>query len=291
MGIGEDLPELQISEKRIIEEEKEKPADWLPVGTDNQYVQRDREWPTLEKRLGQPRILNNVYFPEVLDWINKKYGSNSDDFSYFEAGCGHGNDLRAIRNKLKGKGLFLGVDMSEAEINRGLDFYKQQETLQEGRKLFAQGDLRDLSKVNIWSDENGDFSKSVEIKNGEFDLVYFEAVLHGLGYGGKTYQEKKELAQRMFNELFRICKVGGKIFGRANAFTPDLTQEQRFEFLRKINEWHFSPDPNELKDMLKKAGFENIKTDIKPHEKSEEDAKRKDFLKVSFLAEKQIEKK
>ena len=80
---------------------REKPKDWLPDGLDEKdYLKKDKEWPSLEKRLGNPRILQHIYLPEVLAWVQKEFKDNPDDFSYFEAGCGHGNDLRAIRKEL-----------------------------------------------------------------------------------------------------------------------------------------------------------------------------------------------
>ncbi|MDZ7798248.1 MAG: class I SAM-dependent methyltransferase [Patescibacteria group bacterium] len=262
----------------------EKPEDWLPGGTEQeQYLKEHKEWRGLEKRLGQPRILNNVYFPEILAWIQEEFKDNPDAFSYFEAGCGHGNDFRTIRKELKARGRYLGVDMSKAEIIHGMKFYKDAE---EARKLFAQGDLRNLRHVNIWDRGKRDFSQPVEIKDGEFDLIYMEAVLHGLGYSKKTFQEKKESAQQMLNELYRICKAGGKFFGRASIFGSTITKEKQFELLRKTNNWRFIPEAEEFKEILKKAGFTNIKGALTPHEKAKEDPNKKDILRFSFLAEK-----
>ncbi len=277
----------KYQEQPQFNEKVEKPKDWLPDGTDKEhYLKEDKEWLGLERRLGQPRILKHIYFPEVFDWIQKEYKDNSDDFSYFEAGCGHGNDLRAIRKELGGRGRFLGVDMSRAEIMHGMEFYQQRENTEKSRKLFAQGDLRNLKHINIWDEEKGDFSKPIEIKDGEFDLIYMEAVLQGLGYGKKNYQEKKEAAQQFLNELYRICKDGGKFFGRANTFGPTITKEQQLELLRKTNNWRFIPEAEEFEEMLKQTGFTNIKKTLNPHEKTEEDPNRKDILRFSFLVEK-----
>jgi len=268
-------------------EATEKPKDRLPDGMDKEdYLRKDKEWRNLDKRLGQPRILNNVYFPEVLNWIQKKYKNNPDDLSYFEAGCGHGNDLRAIRNKLGGQGRFLGVDMSTAEIRRGLEFYRPQEDTAEAKRLFAQGDLRDLKHIYTWDKEKGEFSQPVEIKDGEFALIYTEAVLHGLGHGKKTYQEKKESAQQMLNELFRICQAGGKFFGRATTFDQTLTKEQQHELMRQADDWRFIPEAQEFKEMLEQARFKNIKIDLKKNEMAKKRPHRKDTLRFSFLAEK-----
>lgn len=276
-----------MSEKQQFDEELEKPKDWLPDGANTEhYLKEDKEWLGLEKRIGQSRILKNVYFQEVFDWIQKKHKDNPDGFSYFDAGCGHGNDLRAFKKKLGNRGHFLGVDMSKAEIMHGIEYYHQQEqeNAEESRELFAQGDLRDLSHINIWDEEKGDFSRQTGIKNNGFDLVYMEAVLHGLGYGKKTYQEKKESAQQMFDELYRVCKVGGKFFGRANIFGPNITKEQQLERMRQANEWRFIPEAQELEEMLRQAGFKNIKTTMRKQE--EEMERRKGHLRFSFLAEK-----
>lgn len=272
------------------DQEPIKPKDWLPDGTDDKKhtLRVDDEWHGLEKRLGKPRILNHIYFPEVLNWIQEKYSNDPDSFSYFEAGCGHGNDLRAIKKELKGKGHFFGVDLSEEEINHGIKFYHQQdnENIEESRKLFAQGDLRNLRHINIWDDQKESFSKQTEIKDDQFDLLYIEAVLHGFGHSKKTYHEKKESAQKALNELYRVCKKGGKFFGRSSTFDPTTTEEQRLAILRNTDNWRFIPEHNELEEMIKRAGFVNIKTSLMPHEKSKEDPAKKNILRFSFLAEK-----
>lgn len=278
----------KYQEQSQFNREAKKLQDWLPDGTDDKkhILKEDTEWHGLERRLGQPRILKHIYFPEVLDWIQQKYKNNPDDFSYFEAGCGHGNDLRAIRKELDGRGHFLGVDISRAEIMHGLEFYQQQENTEESRKLFAQGDLRNLKHINIWDNEKGDFSQSAEIKDKEFDYIYMEAVLHGLGHSKKTYQEKRENAQKMLNELARICKKGGKFLGRASVFGPGITKEQQFDLMRKTNNWRFIPEAKELEEMLKQAEFTNIKITLNPHERAETDPNKKNIQRFSFLAEK-----
>lgn len=277
----------EYSKQPQLNGETEKPLDWLPDGIDTEHsLGENKEWVNIEKRLGQPRILENVYFSEVFDWIQRKYKDNPDDFSFFEAGCGHGNDLRAIKKELGGKGRFLGVDMSRAEITHGLEFYQQQENTDESRKLFAQGDLRDLGHINTWNDEEGNFSRPTEVKDDEFDLVYMEAVLHGLGYGKKTYHEKRKSAQQMLNELYRICKAGGRFFGRANTFGPAITEGQQLKILRKTNNWHFFPRAEEFEDMLKRAGFIVIKTKLVPYKKPENDPTKINLSRFSFLAEK-----
>ena len=268
-------------------EGEEKPKDWLPDGTEQeQYLKEDKEWRGLEKRLGEPRILKNVYYPEVMDWIQREFKGNPDDFSYFEAGCGHGNDLRAMRKELDGRGRFLGVDMSKAEIMRGLEFYRPQDDPEAARSLFAQGDLRDLRHIFVWDKGQGDFSQQTEIKDDECDVVYMEAVLHGLGYGKKTFQEKKESARQMLTELHRICRPGGRFFGRANAFGPTITKEQQLELLRRTNNWRFFPEAEEFEEMLRQTGFTNIQKTLRQREKADKDPNKKDILRFSFLADK-----
>jgi len=230
--------------------------------------------------------LKNIFFPKVYDWIHKKYKDNLDNFSYFEAGCGHGNDLRAIKKKMDNQGRYLGVDISKAEILHGIEFYRKKENTEESKKLFAQGDLRNLKDIYIWDKKRNDFSRPSKLKNNEFDLIYMEAVLHGLGHSQKTLKEKRESAQLMLNELYRICKVGGKFFGRANIFNNSINNKQQLEFLRKTNNWRFIPDFKELMKILKKAGFKNIKTNLSPHKKAKKYPDKKYLLKFSFLAEK-----
>ncbi len=265
----------------------EKPDDWLPDGTEkDHYLKEDKEWPGLENRLGEPRILKHTYFSEVFAWIQNKYKENPDDFSFFEAGCGHGNDLRAIREKLGKRGRFLGVDMSAAEMMHGMQFYRPQENTEESRIVFAQGDLRHLRQVHIWNEEKGTFSQPAELYDGEFDLMYMEAVLHGFGYGKNTYREKKEAAQQVLNGLYRICKSGGKFFGRATVFDDTLTEQQRLEHLRATNNWRFVPGVAELEEMFNQAGFTSIEKSLTSHENAEEDPNKRNRLRFSFLAEK-----
>lgn len=277
-----------MNDRDFIPKIEKQPEDWLPDGRDGDYVKKDKEWPNLEKRLGMPRILDHVYIKEVLDWVKEKFGDNPDDLSYFEAGCGHGNDLRAIKEKLGEKGRFFGVDMSVAEILHGIEYYQKhkKENPDEAKKMFAQGNLRNLKNVSLWNEEAQDFSEPSGIENEEFTLIYFEAILHGLGNGEKTYTAKKAAAQEMLNELYRICKAGGKFFGRANTFGPTITKEAQFELLRKTKEWRFIPGYGELEEMLTQAGFEDIKIATIPHEKAHKDPNKKEMLKISFLASK-----
>jgi SAM-dependent methyltransferase len=277
---------MKNDKDRLDAQDQIRATDQLPEGEpDEGYLKEDREWPRLENRLGQSRILIHRYFTEVLGWIKQK--DNPDNFSYFEAGCGHGNDLRAIRKELEKRGRFLGVDLSRAEIMHGLNFYKQRdnEDSETAKKLFAVGNLGNLRHLNAWDQGNKKFSQKLSIDDGEFDLIYIEAVLHSFGYGYKTYREKKAAAQQFFNELARICKSGGKFFGRAIVFASFMTEEQRFKILRQYGRWHFYPTANEFKSMLEEAGFKNIKTILNPHEKAQTDPSKKNMFLSSFLAE------
>ncbi len=269
------------------DEEVAKPEDWLPDGTEKEhYLKPDKEWPGIEKRLGEPRILKHLYLPGVLDWIQNKYKDHPDDFSYFEAGCGHGNDLRAMRERLDKRGHFLGVDMSKAEIMHGLQFYGLNEDTAETRKLFAQGDLRQLKSISVWNEQEGDYSEPMELQDGQFDLVYMEAVLHGLGYGKKTYREKKEAARLMLQECHRICTSGGKFLGRASVFDDTFPTSQRFDLLRETNNWRFYPGANELEEMFAQAGFTNMEITLKASDNPDKAPHREHLLRFSFLAEK-----
>lgn len=262
-------------------------SEQLPDGlSDGRYLKSEEEWPNLRKRLGVPRIFQHIYFPRVLQSLEKM--RNSDDFFYFDAGCGHGNDLRAIRRLLRGRGHFLGVTMSLAEISQGLSFYHQrdEEDTEKARQFFGQGDLHNLRQVMAWNEEEKNFSYPKGIENDEMDLIYMEAVLQASGYGHKTYQEKKDSAQQILNELFRICKPSGKFFGRVSAFHPIVCQERRFAILRKYDTWRFIPGFDEFSFMLKTAGFTVIERTIDPHEKAAIDPSKEDMIKISFLAEK-----
>lgn len=275
--------------------EKDKPnacgqvqrSDYLPDGiNDERYLKEDKEWPTLEDRLGQPRISKHYFIYEVLDWIKQK--ENPDDFFYLDAGCGHGNDLRDLRKTLNCRGHFLGIDLSRAEIMRGLEFYGQKygQNAAEYIKLFGLGNLHNLHQIFTWDEKKENFSSPKSIRDNEVDLIYMEAVLQASGYGYNTYQEKKESAQLTLNELSRVCKAEGKFLGRTMVFTHAISKEQQFDVLREYGNWQFIPELGELRAMLKEAGFNNIKSIIHPHEKAATNLSRKDVVKVSFLAQK-----
>lgn len=261
--------------------------DQLPDGlSEGKYLKRDEEWPNLVKRLGEPRILNHHFFQDVLKHI--KQNVNLDNFRYLDAGCGHGNDLRAIKKALDGKGNYLGVDLSLAEIVHGLEFYSEMdgEDIRESINMFGLGDLHDLRHVCVCDEEMKDFTYQRIIKDCEFDLIHMEAVLQASGYGYKTYQEKKESARRSLRELFRVCKIGGQFFGTVNVFLPEISKEQQFDVLREHNDWRFMPDSDELIHMILETGFVDLKQMIQPHEKTKTDPKRKHVVKLSFLAKK-----
>jgi len=268
----------------IFEPQKEI-SDQLPDGANQIYLKENEEWPTLINRLGKPRLPLHHHLPDVLEWIKKKNDLNN--FSFLDAGCGHGNDLRAIK-RIVGNGHFFGVNISRAEIVRGLDFYKQNdnEDTDEAIKMFGLGNLHNLKQIFVWDEEEKSFSCPRSLEDGEFNLIYLEAVLHAAGYGYKTYVEKKESAQKSLNELYRVLKPGGKFFGRASAFTTTISREQQFEILRTNNSWHFVPDCDELLAMLTIAGFCSIKRVIRQDEKAKTDSKKENVVKVSFLAEK-----
>ena len=278
---------MKNNQNGLEDENRIQAIDNLPDGlSDPRYLKADREWPNLHNRLGQPRILDNCFFSKAIDRIKKK--NDLDDFYYLDAGCGYGNDLRAVRQALDGRGNYLGVDLSRAGIMSGLDFYSQsggEETIT-SVKYFALGNLHDLNQIYFWDEETMNFSCPGGIKDGAIDLVYMEAVLHASGYSHKTYQEKKESAQQVLAELFRVCKVGGQFLGRVNVFSSEISKEQQFELLRRYNDWRFIPESNELLAMLKEAGFIIIKKMIAPHEKMATDPRRKDVFKISFLARK-----
>jgi len=284
----------ELTEETTTERET-KLDDSLPSGEDQKnYLNQTREWERLDNRLGEPRVEeHNIYLKEIIAWVAEKYKNNPEGFAFFEAGCGHGNDFRVLKKKLQEiigeQGRFLGVDFSEAEIERGLEFYheKKQENTTEARNSFAQGDLRNLKEVKTFNPETNDFSKSEKLADNSFDLIYMEAVLHGLGHGEGTYEGKKNAAQKALNELFRICKSGGRFFGRANAFDEKaISKEEQFELLRANNDWRFTSEVEELKEMLTQAGFRIIETSIIPHPGSEKDPSKKNRLKFTFMVEK-----
>ncbi|MFA5023980.1 MAG: class I SAM-dependent methyltransferase [Patescibacteria group bacterium] len=263
------------------------PEDWLPDGTEaSAYVNSDDEWPRLIDRLGNPRIVEHHFLAKILSWIQETYGNEPSGLSYLEVGCGHGNDLRAIKEKLRA-GRFLGVDISMPEILRGLDYYgkEKNESRNAAVRLFAQGDIRNLKDLRFWNELTTNFSRPGGIKDREFNLLYLEAVLHGLGHKAKTYTEKKASAQRLLDELFRVCSPGGKFFGRANCFSG-INPLARLDVLRQYNNWQFIADTEELKQMFQRAGFRLLEIYQVPHKKALTDPAKKDMVEVSFWAEK-----
>lgn len=262
-------------------------SDFLPSGeNDSPHLKKDKEWPNLSSRLGSPRIMNHHFFPEIFDWVKQK--EDLSNFSYFEAGCGHGNDLRIMKKVLGSASNFLGVDLSKEEIMRGLDFYAKRdgEKTDEAIKMFGLGDLHDLSLVNIWEDKDQDFSCYRIINDEEFYLVYLEAVLQAAGYGYSTYEEKKNSALKILKELSRVCKTEGKFFGRITGFSSIISKEQQFAILREDNRWHFVPELDEFMAMLRLAGFDNIQRVVRPHEDADTVSNKKHYIRISFLAEK-----
>ena len=272
-------------------QKKEKPnqdINTLPIlpdgKSDTRYLNETEEWPNLVNRLGKPRIANHHFYLEVLDWIKQK--SNPDAFSFLDAGCGHGNDLRALRYELGGRGHFFGLDISKAEIMHGLAFYRATERAEEAIKMFGLGSLHDLQSIRVWDNQEHDFTKIGMITNETVDLIHMEAVLQASGYGHKAYAEKRESALQTLKELARVCKKGGKFLGRVSAFAPGVSKEKQFEILQATGRWHFMPDADELIMLLRVAGFDNIQRSIRQHEDAEKDVSKKDTVKVSFLAEK-----
>jgi SAM-dependent methyltransferase len=258
----------------------------LPNGlNDQRYLKENEEWPGIEDRLGQPRILQHHFFPDALAWIRQE--KNLTDFHYLDAGCGHGNDLRAIKKELNGEGHFLGISLSRAEIVHGLEFYQErnQEDPKESLSMFGIGNLHNLHEIKVFDEKTSDFSAPESLNDETFDLIFMEAVLHASGYGHDTYEKKKESAQQILSELCRVCKKDGKLLGRIMAFSPVIPKEEQFKLLRSNNNWLFVPGLDEVIAMLTIAGFDYIQRSIRPHEKAAMPGK-ENLVKVSFLAEK-----
>lgn len=252
--------------------------DRLPDGADQvKYMNANYEWPGLVDHLGEPRIFAHPYFREAMAWRTLEFIDREDSFSFLDAGCGHGNDLRALRTRLGAKGRFLGVDMSIATLQAGLDFYEmhENENRQEAQKLFAVGNLRDLRQVYTLNDMS---LKPLKLEDPSFDLVYFEAMLQASGHGYGTYRQKKEAAQKTLNELARVTKPGGKLLGRVTVFLSYLSKEERFQILREESNWRFIPNGEELFIMLEEAGFESPKGHISDPEHGK-------YRKLAFLVE------
>lgn len=292
MGIDRESPQM---------ESEEKPADWLPKGIDlESYV--EWKWDSvgeknigLKKRIGQPRIEHNPFFDYFLERIKKFKDNNPEKLKFFEAGSGHGNDYRVVKDLLMEEGLnvdTLGVEYSQKEIRDGLEFYQDRdgdkETHRDIAELMAQGDLRDLRNIKFLNPKTGEFDRVEEIEDGTYGVIYFEAIMHAFGMGEGSYKEKKANAMKMLKELNRIAQDGAMFFGRASVFGPDdqgkvLSEEEQMDFLRENNEWRFFPhDMEEFKKMLKEAGFEVVKMDRLIRDSKKEKATRRNVNRISF---------
>lgn len=259
--------------------------DKLPDGTaEYQYMNANYEWPGLSGRLGEPRIFAHPYFIEAMAWVQLACIGNEGSFSFLDAGCGHGNDVRALRTRIVGNVTFLGVDLSVATLQAGLDYYEnhENENRLEAQKLFAVGNLRDLRRVYTLE---GMSLKPLKIEDASFDLVYFEAMLQASGHGYGTYRQKKEAAQKILNELARVTKPGGKLLGRVTVFASSLSKEQRFDVLRQEGNWRFIPGGEEFLSMLEEAGFKNSNGRLSSPYKLGTETAHKEYLRFPFLAE------
>ena len=69
-------------------------------------------------------------------------------------------------------------------------------------------------------------------------------------------------------------------------FNESKTKEEQLELLRDTKNWRFVPGFQEFEEMLKSAGFKDIKTEMSPHPRAETDSNKKNILKFAFSAHK-----
>lgn len=264
--------------------ERDLNKSFVEAGKRSGFLERHNEWPGLENRLGAPRIDRHIYFPEFKR-IVESHELSPDEMSFLEAGVGHGNDIRVVKQLLDQNGYkdsrILGIDYSEAEIKTGLNYYRDN---QQSNVLFAQGDLRDLHHINKWGNEARSYCQEGAIKDGEFRFIYLEAILHAMGIVSNKYEDKKQAAQDVLKELHRVCMKGGIFFGRLNAYENG----RRVELVNKFDEWRFIPEIDELNQIMQEVGFNIIQEQIKPR-KIDKKPQNEGKYRYSFVAVKELE--
>jgi len=241
-----------------------------------------------QHELGRPQLAEHYAYQEIINWAKDQCRKNPGAFSFLDAGCRYGDNLRAFRKQLAQPGHFLGVDSRDEAVKRGLVYYRirDNDDAAAASQSFALGDLSHLKQIEVWQDEKTGFSQTRQLADNEFDLVYLESMLQLTGYGLHAYGIKKAAAQQVLNEMFRVCKPGAKIFGRVICFAYSLAPEERLDILRSEKDWRFIPGIAEFADMLKDAGFKDIDASSSPYPPAAAyiDPGKKNLVQLSFVA-------
>lgn len=143
-------------------------------------------------------ILKNIE-PEILD---KFYGCGSpipkllDGCTVLDLGCGTGRDVYVISKLVGEKGLSIGIDMTEEQ----LDVARKYQEIQMRKFGYAKSNV-DFKQGYI---EN---LKDVAIKNNSVDVVISNCVIN-------LSPDKPQV----FKEIFRVLKSGGELYF-ADVFT------------------------------------------------------------------------
>ncbi len=120
-----------------------------------------------------------------------------------EVGCGNGKNILYRKDDLNIKGIDICDKLVEICKQKNLDV--------------IQGNMNQLP-----------------FKDESFDFVYCIAVLHHL----KTSQERIQA----LNEIFRVCKRGGKIFVLVWAFEQDESAKRKFKTQDELVPWNCRED-------------------------------------------------
>jgi tRNA (uracil-5-)-methyltransferase TRM9 len=122
-----------------------------------------------------------------------------------EVGCGNGKNILYRKDDLNIKGIDICDKLVDICKKKNLDV--------------IQGNMTSLP----YSDES-------------FDFVYCIAVLHHL----KTKEERIQA----LNEIFRVCKKGGKIFVLVWAFEQEENSKRKFKTQDELVSWKSREDGN-----------------------------------------------
>lgn len=169
--------------------------------------------------------MNEVHNEGALWAINNLKFDENRDLNILDVGCGGGQNLLNLSNKFKNATLF-GIDYSQTSINLSAEICKN---LVLDKRLFLK--VADIHKTGFEDDK--------------FDLITAFETLY--------FWEDLDTA---FKEIKRILKKDGKFM----IFLEGTTKEtlEKWENLGDGIYLKNKLNPNEIKEILNKNGFENI---------------------------------
>ncbi|MDF1549837.1 MAG: class I SAM-dependent methyltransferase [Bacteroidales bacterium] len=91
--------------------------------------------------------------------------------------------------------------------------------------------------------------------NEEFDIIVFKSIIGGIARNGKD-----DLKNKVFSEIYKALKPGGKLLFAENLESSNLHKYLRKKFIRWGNEWNYFKY-SELKDIF--TPFKTLKFETK----------------------------